>query len=111
MPSSRGIFPTQGLNLGLLHCRRILYHPSQILWEVRTRTKFCLNPGSASQGVWLVHMGPDPGQGSWGVALGADAGHAAFTSSRRPHPSSQPPISTLSPIELGSLSFLPPMSV
>ena len=23
-----GIFPTQGLNLGLLHCRRILYHLS-----------------------------------------------------------------------------------
>ena len=22
----QGIFPTQGLNLGLLHCRRILYH-------------------------------------------------------------------------------------
>ena len=25
---SPGIFPTQGLNLGLLHCRRILYHLS-----------------------------------------------------------------------------------
>ena len=25
---SRGIFPTQGLNLGLLHCRQILYHLS-----------------------------------------------------------------------------------
>ena len=25
---SQGIFPTQGLNLGLLHCRRILYHMS-----------------------------------------------------------------------------------
>ena len=24
----QGIFPTQGLNLGLLHCRRILYHLS-----------------------------------------------------------------------------------
>ena len=24
----RGIFPTQGLNLGLLHCRQILYHLS-----------------------------------------------------------------------------------
>ena len=23
---SRGFFPTQGLNLGLLHCRQILYH-------------------------------------------------------------------------------------
>ena len=26
MPSSRGIFPAQGLNPGLPHCRRILYH-------------------------------------------------------------------------------------
>ena len=25
IPFSRGIFPTQGLNLGLLHCRQILY--------------------------------------------------------------------------------------
>ena len=96
MPSSRGIFPTQGLNLGLPHCRQILHHPSQILWDVRTRTKFCLNPGSASQGLWPAHMGPDPGQGSRGAALGADAGRAAFTSSHRPHPSSQPPTSTLS---------------
>ena len=28
MPFSRGIFPTQGSNLGLLHCRQILYHLS-----------------------------------------------------------------------------------
>ena len=28
MPSSRGFFPTQGSNPGLLHCRRILYHLS-----------------------------------------------------------------------------------
>ena len=28
MPSSRGIFPTQGSNSGLPHCRRILYHLS-----------------------------------------------------------------------------------
>ena len=28
IPFSRGIFPTQGLDLGLPHCRRILYHLS-----------------------------------------------------------------------------------
>ena len=28
VPSSRGIFPTKGLNPGLLHCRQILYHLS-----------------------------------------------------------------------------------
>ena len=30
----QGIFPTQGLNLGLLHCKQILYHLSQHLREV-----------------------------------------------------------------------------
>ena len=28
IPFFRGIFPTQGLNLGFLYCRRILYHLS-----------------------------------------------------------------------------------
>ena len=28
IPFSRGIFPTQGLKLGLPHCRQILYHLS-----------------------------------------------------------------------------------
>ena len=28
MPSSQGIFPTQGLNPDLPHCRQILYHMS-----------------------------------------------------------------------------------
>ena len=28
IPFSRGIFPPQGLKLGLLHCRQILYHLS-----------------------------------------------------------------------------------
>ena len=27
----QGIFPTQRLNLGLLHCRQILYHLSSLL--------------------------------------------------------------------------------
>ena len=30
MPSSRGTFPAQGSNPGLLHCRRILYHLSHL---------------------------------------------------------------------------------
>ena len=29
VPSSRGIFLTQGLNLGIRRCRQILYHLSQ----------------------------------------------------------------------------------
>ena len=33
MPSSRGVFPIQGPNPGLLHCRHILYHLShQDMW-------------------------------------------------------------------------------
>ena len=38
----QGIFPTQGSNPGLLHCRQILYHlshqgiPEQTLWLVKT---------------------------------------------------------------------------
>ena len=39
MPSSRGIFPTQGLNLGLLHCRRIIY-----------QMRYQGNPGSYKKG-------------------------------------------------------------
>ena len=30
IPFSRGILLTQGLNLGLLHCRQILYHLSHL---------------------------------------------------------------------------------
>ena len=36
----QGIFPTQGLNLGLLHCKRILYQLS--------------HKGSPKQTVWIV---------------------------------------------------------
>ena len=39
-----GIFPTQGSNLGLLHCRQILYHPSHqknaLMMEVYNKKKF-----------------------------------------------------------------------
>ena len=34
IPFSRGIFPTQGLNPGLLHCRRILYHLSHQVYRL-----------------------------------------------------------------------------
>ena len=43
MPSSRGIFPTQGWNPGLPHCRQILYHLSYqgILWyKMRSFKKY-----------------------------------------------------------------------
>ena len=37
LPLPQGIFPTQGLNPGLLHCRQILYqlsHKESLLWTV-----------------------------------------------------------------------------
>ena len=34
----RGIFPTQGSNLGLLHCRQILYHLSHLSSPKETET-------------------------------------------------------------------------
>ena len=35
----QGIFPTQGLNLGLPHCRQILYHLSQQKSQIRLDCK------------------------------------------------------------------------
>ena len=37
MPSSKGSFPTQGLNPGLLHFRQILYHLSHMYVQKRYR--------------------------------------------------------------------------
>ena len=111
MSSTRGIFPTQGLNLGLLHCRRILHHLSQILWEVRTRTEFCLNPGSASQGIWPVHVGPDPGQGSSGDSPQCRCRKSSFHLLSPPHPSSQPPSRLCLSLRVGSLSSSSPVCV
>ena len=45
MPSSRGIFPTQGLNPGLPHCRWILYclsHPGSPLITILSYKTFFL---------------------------------------------------------------------
>ena len=46
---SRGIFPTQGSNLGLLHCRQILYHlghqgESRLKRGVQTRDLCFIGP-------------------------------------------------------------------
>ena len=63
MPSSRGIFPTQGSNPGLLHCRQILYHlshqgsPRILEWEPIP------SPGGL----------PDPGINLGSPALQADS--------------------------------------
>ena len=40
---SRGIFPTQGWNLGLLHCRQILYHLSHPIVRVLAHSRGSLS--------------------------------------------------------------------
>ena len=46
MPSCRGLFPTQGSNPGLPHCRRILYHlshqesPTQLLERINDSPRY-----------------------------------------------------------------------
>ena len=49
----QGLFPTQGLNLGLLHCRQILYHLSYLgsssYWKYNSAIKMCgVQSGSMS---------------------------------------------------------------
>ena len=73
IPFSRGIFPTQGLKPGLLHCRGIFYHLSYqgslqmyiLSWQqwvwLQTREK-----GSSGGRVW---MGPEQGQGTGPVHM------------------------------------------
>ena len=41
MPSSRGIFTTQGSNPGLLHCRQILYHLSHYFCSSHMLARLC----------------------------------------------------------------------
>ena len=54
VPSSRGIFPTQGSNSGLLHCRRILYslshqrNPRILEWVAYSFSGDLPNPGIES---------------------------------------------------------------
>ena len=43
----QGIFPTQGLNLGLLYCNQILYHLNHLLLLLLsrfTRVQLCATP-------------------------------------------------------------------
>ena len=70
----QGIFPTQGMNLSLLHCRQILYHlshqGSSICWKVKVKmlvtqwwltvVSDCLQPHGTTvtqsiSGVWLCN--------------------------------------------------------
>ena len=58
---SRGIFPTQGLTPGLLHCRQILYHLScQGSWSMATLHQIILSesllPTAASHFKPLCHI-------------------------------------------------------
>ena len=47
----QGIFPTQGLNLGLLYCNQILYHLNHLLLLLLsrfTRVQLCATPQTAA---------------------------------------------------------------
>ena len=53
----QGIFPTQGLNPGLLHCRQILYQLSR-----KGSPSTCVNPGTKDTAVECSHkriLGPE----------------------------------------------------
>ena len=67
MPSSRVIFLTQGLNLGLPHYRQILYHLSHqgnpYVYRERVRAKYPVEISESSDGGkdrlgWRTRMGP-----------------------------------------------------
>ena len=47
MPSSRGIFPTQGLNPGLPHCKQILYHLRQGSLRILERIAYSFSRGTS----------------------------------------------------------------
>ena len=50
----QGIFPTQGLNVGLLHCRQILYFLSQQGWAVTCQAPLSIGFFPARILEWVV---------------------------------------------------------
>ena len=47
----QGIFPTKGLNPGLLHCRKILYH-----WAIREAPIISIPPSKSILNQWLPYL-------------------------------------------------------
>ena len=59
MASSRGLNLTQGLNLGLLHCRQILYHLSHqgsYFWQNCGEKRECYYGHISDLCYWLVDL-------------------------------------------------------
>ena len=57
----QGILPTQGSNLGLPHCRRILYclsHQGSSFWDGAAALNSISSEGSASLGLGMATQGP-----------------------------------------------------
>ena len=52
----QGIFPTQGLNLGLLHCRQILYHLSHQGSPTAVLTPLQIVPVVSPTGITVISM-------------------------------------------------------
>ena len=76
MPSSRGIFPTQGSNSGLPHCRQILHHlshhgsPGQFLLPGKIPLHFFRTPKGLMRGLGFQSSMPYWGAGGQGCGDG-----------------------------------------
>ena len=55
----QGIFPTQGSNLNLLHCRQILYHLSHQTGKERQDNRFTLTPEKSKQTINCPSLLPE----------------------------------------------------
>ena len=55
----QGIFPTQGSNLNLLHCRQILYHLSHQTGKERQDNRFTLPPEKSKQTINCPSLLPE----------------------------------------------------
>ena len=58
----QGIFPTQGSNPGLPHCRQTLYHLSH--QEVLSSKESACNAGDEGDSDWIPESGRSPGEGN-----------------------------------------------
>ena len=83
-PFSRGIFPSQGSNPGLPHCRRILYQLShqESPWKPRVTSKAAVWLKTFLAGVWDTYLSPSPS-----VTASRPAGLCQHDWSRRGHSS------------------------
>ena len=80
----QGIFPTQGSNPGLPHCRRILYQLShqESPWKPRVTSKAAVWLKTFLAGIWATYLSPSPS-----ITASRPAGLCQHDWSRRGHSS------------------------